>query len=158
MAIEIERKFLVKNKSWQVDQQGNTVNGIVFRQGYLVSQDATVRVRLEGEKAVLTLKGKTEGVSRLEYEYEIPASDANEMLDKLCEKPLIEKTRYKRVEGNLVWEIDVFEAENSGLIVAEVELDKEDQQIDMPAWAGEEVSGDPKYYNVNLVKAPYSSW
>jgi len=158
MAVEIERKFLLKDESWKKDAQGNVIDGLKFRQGYLKTEGATVRVRLEGERAVLTIKGKTVGMSRSEYEYEIPFDDANEMLDQLCQKPLIEKTRYLRKEGELTWEIDIFEGENAGLYIAEVELSSESQQVLIPAWVGEEVTGDPKYYNSNLVSYPFSLW
>lgn len=158
MAVEIERKFLLKNDTWKIDAQGAPLVGTVFRQGYIPTQDSTVRVRLEGTRAVLTIKGKTVGMSRLEYEYEIPFEDANEMLDQLCEKPLIEKTRYLKKEGQLTWEIDVFDGDNQGLVVAEVELISEDQQVDYPLWLGDEVTGDPKYYNSNLVTFPYKQW
>lgn len=158
MAIEIERKFLLKNDQWKVDEKGNNIVGTVFRQGYLKTDDTTVRVRLEGEKAKLTIKGKTVGMSRLEYEYEIPLDDANEMLDKLCQKPLIEKTRYFRKEAELTWEIDIFEGENDGLMVAEIELSSEDQTVSLSSWVGEEVTGDVRYYNSNLVNNPFSRW
>ncbi len=158
MAIEIERKFLLKNDDWKLDEQGNEIIGTAFRQGYLKTEDATVRVRLEGDRSKLTIKGKTVGMSRLEYEYDIPLVDANEMLDKLCQKPLIEKTRYLRKEGELTWEIDLFEGENAGLMVAEIELASEDQTVSLSSWVGEEVTGDVKYYNSNLVNNPYSRW
>lgn len=158
MAIEIERKFLLNNDSWKLDEQGSEIIGTVFRQGYLKTEDATVRVRLEGDRSKLTIKGKTVGMSRLEYEYDIPLVDANEMLDKLCQKPLIEKTRYLRKEGELTWEIDIFEGENTGLMVAEIELASEDQTVPLSSWVGEEVTGDVRYYNSNLVNNPYSRW
>ena len=158
MAIEIERKFLLKDDSWKIDGQGNKIMGTVFRQGYLKTEDTTVRVRLEGDRSKLTIKGKTVGMSRLEYEYDIPLCDANEMLDKLCQKPLIEKTRYLRKEAELTWEIDIFEGENRGLMVAEVELTSEDQTVPLSSWVGEEVTGDVRYYNSNLVNNPFSRW
>ena len=158
MAVEIERKFLLKDQRWKKDDQGNDIDGIRFRQGYIPTDESTVRVRLEGNRAVLTIKGKTVGMSRLEFEYEIPFNDANDMLDQLCQKPLIEKTRYIRREGDLSWEIDIFDGDNAGLMVAEVELESEDQNVKMPAWVGEEVTGDAKYYNSNLVAYPYKKW
>ncbi len=158
MAIEIERKFLLKDDSWKVDRQGNEIVGTAFRQGYLKTEDATVRVRLEGDRSKLTIKGKTVGMSRLEYEYDIPLDDANEMLDKLCQKPLIEKTRYLRKEDDLTWEIDIFDGENAGLMVAEIELASEDQTVPLSSWVGEEVTGDVRYYNSNLVNNPFSRW
>lgn len=159
MAVEIERKYLIKNDQWQVDGNGENLVGVRFRQGYLSSNpEATVRVRLQGDAAKLTIKGKTKGISRAEYEYDIPLQDANAMLDSLCQKPLIEKVRYFRKLGELTWEIDVFEGDNQGLVVAEVELESEHQNIDLPNWVGEEVSGDPRYYNVNLIAHPYKDW
>ncbi len=158
MAIEIERKFLLKSDDWKIDEQGNEIVGTAFRQGYLKTEDATVRVRLEGDRSKLTIKGKTVGMSRLEYEYDIPLADANEMLDKLCQKPLIEKTRYLRKEGELTWEIDIFEGENTGLMIAEVELTSEDQTVPLSSWVGEEVTGDVRYYNSKLVNNPFSRW
>jgi len=158
MAIEIERKFLLKNDSWKIDEKGNGIVGTAFRQGYLKTEGVTVRVRLEGERSKLTIKGKTVGMSRLEYEYDIPLADANEMLDKLCQKPIIEKTRYLRNEGELTWEIDIFEGENTGLMVAEVELASEDQIVPLSSWVGEEVTGDVRYYNSNLVNNPFTRW
>lgn len=159
MAVEIERKFLVQNDNWKASDDGAPLQGLRFRQGYIPAEGlTTVRVRLEGPAAKLTIKGKNEGLARAEFEYPIPLDDANAMLDSLCAKPLIEKTRYCRTEHGLVWEIDVFEGENEGLIVAEVELEREDQQVNLPDWVGQEVSGDPRYYNVNLVSNPYRGW
>ena len=154
MATEIERKFLVKNDRWR-----ELATGTVYRQGYISTQKGiTVRVRLVGNEGYLTIKSLTQGVSRVEYEYAIPAEDAQEMLDKLCDRPLIEKTRYKIELGSLVWEVDEFAGENQGLIIAEVELTDENQIIDLPDWMGEEVSDDPRYYNANLVQHPFSQW
>ena len=154
MAIEIERKFLVTNNSWR-----ENVMGILFRQGYLSAEsERTVRVRLEGDVGKLTIKGKTEGISRSEYEYEIPRQEAAEMLDTLCLKPLIEKTRYRIEHAGLVWEVDEFYGANEGLILAEVELESEDTKFELPDWVGQEVSGNPRYYNSNLVKDPYTEW
>ncbi|OUS26434.1 adenylate cyclase [Gammaproteobacteria bacterium 45_16_T64] len=158
MAVEIERKFLLKNDDWKKDKQGNLIEGVAFRQGYIPTHESTVRVRIEGTRAKLTIKGKTVGMSRLEYEYEIPFEDANEMLDALCQKPLIEKTRYFKKADEVTWEIDIFEGDNAGLRVAEVELLSEDQQVDYPDWLGEEVTGDAKYYNSNLVAYPFTQW
>ena len=155
MAVEIERKFLVINNQWRNECDP----GVDFQQGYLVgSEQASVRVRLEGDKAYLNIKSATLGVRRLEYEYAIPVAEAKEMLKHLCAKPLVEKTRYFIHRDNLCWEIDVFKGENAGLIVAEVELQTEAQSFDKPAWLGEEVSHDPRYYNVSLVKHPYKDW
>jgi len=159
MATEIERKFLIKDDRWKTDFSGVEIAGIAYRQGYLSTDtDATVRVRRQGDQARLTIKGKTQGISRAEYEYPIPLHDANEMLDTLCRKPQIEKIRYRREEGGLIWEIDVFVGDNAGLVVAEVELESESQLIDLPAWVGQEVTGDDRYYNVNLVSNPFKNW
>ncbi|BAY90328.1 MULTISPECIES: CYTH domain-containing protein [unclassified Tolypothrix] len=154
MAAEIERKFLVQGDSWR-----NLVEGSLYIQGYIsTKKEATVRVRIAGNQAYLTIKGKTVQYSRSEFEYPIPLEDAREMLNTLCEKPLIEKTRYKIAYGNLIWEIDEFDGVNKGLILAEVELSHEQQQIELPIWVGEEVSHDPKYFNSNLAKYPFSEW
>lgn len=155
MPIEIERKFLLKDDSWR--KQADP--GKDYIQGYLVgSRQASVRVRIEGEQAYLNIKSATLGVRRQEYEYAIPLDDAREMLAQLCEQPLIEKTRYLIQAQGLCWEIDVFKGENAGLVVAEVELESEQQQFVHPAWLGEEVSDDPRYYNVSLVKHPFKNW
>ncbi|MEJ2391170.1 MAG: CYTH domain-containing protein [Gammaproteobacteria bacterium] len=155
MAIEIERKFLLKDDSWR--QQADA--GTAYRQGYLIgAKQASVRVRIEGDKAFINIKSMTLGVSRLEYQYPIPVQDAEELLDTLCDKPLVEKTRYRIQHAGHEWEIDVFEGDNAGLVVAEVELSAVDEQLSLPDWAGIEVSSDPRYYNVNLVKHPYTTW
>jgi len=155
MGIEIERKFLLKDESWR--QQADA--GTHYRQGYLIgAKQASVRVRIEGDKAYLNIKSMTLGVRRYEYQYPIPLDEANEMLDTLCEKPLVEKTRYKVHHGNHEWEIDVFAGANTGLVVAEVELESEQDKLILPSWAGVEVSDEPRYYNVNLVKHPYTTW
>ena len=154
MGKEIERKYLIGNDSWREGASGTT-----YRQGYLSTvKERTVRVRTINEKGFLTIKGITIGATRMEFEYEIPAAEATEMLDELCEKPIIEKTRYKIPHAGLTWEVDEFVGVNQGLIVAEVELESEDQAIDMPPWAGEEVSGDPRYFNANLIANPYTTW
>lgn len=154
MGKEIERKFLVKGEEWKA-----AAKGTVYRQGYLSSaKERVVRVRTIESKGFLTIKGITRGVSRAEFEYEISAEDAAIMLDDMCEKPLIEKKRYKIPVGGLVFEVDEFFGENAGLVVAEVELKDEKQKITLPPWVGEEVSGDPRYFNSNLIKHPYSRW
>ena len=154
MGKEIERKYLISDDSWRKDSYGTT-----YRQGYLSTvKERTVRVRTINEKGFLTIKGITIGATRIEFEYEIPSAEANEMLDDLCEKPIIEKTRYKIPHAGLTWEVDEFTGVNQGLIVAEVELESEDQAIDKPLWAGEEVSGDPRYFNANLIANPYTTW
>jgi len=154
MSKEIERKFLVKGDAWK-----SLVKGTRYRQGYLNSvKERTVRVRTVGDKGFLTIKGITTGASRTEYEYPIPVSDAEAMLNDLCEKPLIEKNRYKIKDRNLTWEVDEFFGENQGLIVAEVELESESQSVEKPEWIGKEVTGDPRYFNANLIKHPYTKW
>ncbi|MCP4630898.1 MAG: CYTH domain-containing protein [bacterium] len=152
MGKEIERKFRVIKDTWR------NVKGTRYRQGYLNSaKERNVRVRTMEDKAYLTIKGIAIGASRMEFEYEIPLQDADELLE-ICEKPLIEKTRYKVQEGGFVWEVDEFFRENQGLIVAEVELESEDQELPKPDWVGEEVTGDPRYFNSNLIKNPYANW
>ena len=155
MAKEIERKFLVKRDLWRADPgQGTT-----FRQGYLSDDpERVVRVRVAGTTGTLTIKGLTVGVERQEYEYGIPVQDANVLLDTLCMRPLIEKTRHRvRHEGRM-WEVDVFAGDNAGLIVAEVELPSADAPLSLPEWVGAEVSHDPRFFNSNLARHPYRSW
>ncbi len=152
MAKEIERKFLVQ-ASWKPQDEG-----IKIAQGYLSTvPERTVRVRIKGDKGYLTIKGKNQGISRTEFEYEIPRSDAEELL-KLAEQPILSKTRYLEQHGNRLWEIDVFAGENQGLVVAEVELPDEQAEFSRPDWLGQEVSGDVRYYNANLIKKPFSLW
>jgi CYTH domain-containing protein len=154
MANEIERKFLVVGNEWK-----GLAAGAPYRQGYLSTvKERTVRVRTIGPRGMLTVKGLTRGVTRLEFEYDIPAADANRMLDDLCERPLIEKVRYTLHAGAITWQIDEFTGENRGLVVAEVELSAADQAFDRPPWLGDEVSSDPRYFNANLVRHPYRSW
>ncbi|OIR06655.1 inorganic triphosphatase [mine drainage metagenome] len=154
MANEIERKFLVKNTDWK-----HHTSGELFRQGYLnIDSERTVRVRIVGEKGFLTIKGKTKNITRAEYEYEIPVADASNMLDTLCFGPQIQKIRYRVSFAGQTWEVDEFLGDNTGLIVAEIELDSEDQKIEFPEWIGEEVSNDPRYYNSNLTVLPFNQW
>ena len=154
MGTEIERKFLVRGDGWR---SGATAKPI--RQGYLhATKDISIRVRKTGKHAYFTVKSAQVGATRAEYEYEIPVNDAEEMLDTLCQPPLIEKVRHTLVHGGATWEVDVFEGENAGLIVAEVELDSEDQSVALPEWVGQEVTNDPRYLNANLSKIPYSQW
>lgn len=155
MGQEIERKFLVADDSWRAAADA----GARYRQGYLHSDPSlAVRVRTEDGRAVLTIKGGGEGIVRSEYEYEIPRSDAEEMLEQLCRAPLIDKTRYHvRHQGHL-WEIDVFAGANAGLVVAEIELDAEHEVFARPGWLGLEVSDDPRYYNARLAQHPYCEW
>ena len=154
MGREIERKFLVKKEAWQPEGKGD-----LYRQGYLsTAKERVVRVRVTGDKGFLTVKGMTEGFSRLEFEYEIPVRDARQMLDTLCERPLIEKHHYRVEHEGMIWEIDMFLGDNEGLVLAEVELESATQQFSLPGWAGEDVSEDPRYFNANLVKNPFRQW
>jgi CYTH domain-containing protein len=153
VAVEIERKFLVKGDEWR-----SLAQGTLYRQGYLASGERTVRIRTAGDRAYITIKGKSSGISRSEYEYEIPLGDAIEMLENLCDRPLIEKIRYRIHHQDLLWEVDEFMGENHGLIMAEVELVDAAQSIALPEWIGEEVSHDPRYFNSNLVKHPFQAW
>ena len=154
MGIEIERKFLVQGDGWR-----SHGSGIMYRQGYLLaSQGKTVRVRLAGDQGFLTVKGPGQGMSRQEFEYTIPGDDAKVMLEQLCEHPLIEKRRYTIPWKGFVWEVDEFLGNNQGLILAEIELESEDQQFPSPPWVGREVTGDPRYYNACLFRNPYSQW
>jgi adenylate cyclase len=154
MGIEIERKFLLANDAWRGQGQPT-----LMRQGYLAADPVrTVRVRIEGGRAVITIKSKSVGASRGEWEYEIPVPDAAELLDRLCEKPLVEKTRHRIDYAGHTWEVDEFAGENAGLVVAEIELGSEDEAFDKPAWIGREVTGDPRYYNSSLIRLPYSRW
>ena len=154
MGTEIERKFLVRDDSFRSLAQGTR-----YRQGYLNSvKERVVRVRTIDDKGFLTIKGITTGATRAEYEYEIPVKEAEAMLDELCEQPLIEKNRYKIAHKGFTWEVDEFFGENQGLILAEVELESEDQPYDKPEWITDEVTGDPKYFNSNLIQNPYKNW
>ena len=154
MSVEIERKFLVKGNEWR--QLAQAVN---YKQGYISTEkEHTVRVRTIESQAYLTIKGKSVGATRLEFEYEIPLNDANELLNNLCHKPFIDKNRYKIQYKDLTWEVDEFFGENEGLILAEVELHDENQKIEIPDWIGIEVTGEPKYYNANLISNPYCNW
>jgi len=154
MGIEIEKKFLLTGTEWK-----QLATGTAYRQGYLNSvKERTVRVRTINDQGFLTIKGVSVGATRLEYEYEIPLEDANALLDELCEKPLIEKNRYKINFSGFTWEVDEFFGENDGLVVAEIELESEDQAFDKPEWVGEEVTGDSRYFNSNLINNPYTKW
>jgi adenylate cyclase len=156
VGVEIERKFLVGDQS-VVDG----IAGIRICQGYLsLDPERTIRVRLAGTRAFITIKGlsSARGTTRAEYEYEIPVNEAEELLDAMALGPLIQKTRYRRTVGRLVWEVDVFEGENEGLVVAEVELPSEGAAVILPDWVGEEVTGDPRYFNASLVMHPFRDW
>jgi CYTH domain-containing protein len=154
MAKEIERKFLVNMALWRAMDAG-----MLYRQGYLSSvNERVVRVRIAGDRGFLTIKGLTTGVSRLEFEYPVPLADATVMLDQLCERPLIEKTRHREGFAGWTWEIDVFHGDNDGLVVAEVEIANPEDKIELPRWAGAEVSNDLRYFNNNLAAHPYRYW
>jgi len=154
MGVEIERKFLLVGDEWRALGQP-----VLLRQGYLsATPERTVRVRIEGEQGVLTIKSKSEGASRGEWEYPIPLNDATELLERLCERPLVEKYRRRIGYAGFVWEVDEFLGENAGLVVAEIELPSQDAAFDRPAWIGQEVTADKRYYNSNLIRSPYSTW
>lgn len=154
MPTETERKFLVKDDRYKAG-----AHGIYVSQGFLsLDKDRTVRVRLAGGEAFLTIKGESIGATRMEFEYGIPVEDAIFMLEKLCFKPLIQKTRYKVPYLGFTWEVDEFHGENTGLVVAEIELPSEDTPFEKPEWAGGEVTGDERYYNASLVERPFSRW
>jgi len=155
MGKEIERKFLLLSDAWR-DEVRDSVHLI---QGYLVrNEKSAIRIRIKGTRAELNIKQSLEGIDRLEYEYEIPLADAREILEHVALRPLIEKTRHHVVRGDHLWEIDEFDGENRGLIMAEIELTYADEPFDKPAWIGEEVSLDPRYYNSNLSLSPFGKW
>ncbi len=153
MATEIERKFLVRDDSWR-----DGTAGVRIAQGYLTRDvDRTVRVRIGGEMAWLTIKGRNEGITRPEFEYEIPLEDGRELL-LLCLPGVIDKTRYPLGHAGYVWEVDEFHGDNQGLVVAEVELENAEISPDLPPWVGEEVSGDARYFNSSLGAKPFKDW
>jgi adenylate cyclase len=152
MATEIERKFLVHGTQWR------NGTGTKIQQGYLNRDKArTVRVRVRADQAFLTVKGLNQGASRAEFEYEIPLADAKELL-KLSDGPIIEKTRYVVVHEGSKWEVDEFDGDNSGLVVAEIELQSQDEPFSRPPWLGREVTDDNRYYNSSLASHPYRDW
>lgn len=152
MGVEIERKFLVSGSDWRTD------NPTYYCQGYLNrDKHRTVRVRVAGDKGLITIKGLSTGASRAEFEYPIPLDDAKEMLE-LCEGILVEKQRHIIEHAGLTWEVDEFLGDNQGLVVAEVELTSEDQQVDPPPWVASEVTEEPKYYNSHLSTTPFKRW
>ena len=154
MAKEIERKYLVTSTEWKSLSEKK-----LYRQGYLaINNGGVVRVRTVADKGYLTIKSQRNNLTRDEFEYEIPFEDAEYMLENLCIKPLVEKYRTKINYNGMVWEVDDFIGENEGLVIAEIELEYENQQIDLPNWLGVEVTNDPKYYNSNLVNMPYCKW
>lgn len=155
MPIEIERKFLVTGDTWKQDVERRAA----FRQGYLaVNAACAIRVRVEGEHARLNIKQATLDIRRHEYEYEIPATEAREMLDLLCGSMQVVKTRHYLHYAGHLWEVDEFHGANAGLVVAEIELDAEDEPFARPPWLGAEVSGDARYLNSNLAQHPFSTW
>lgn len=154
MAIEIERKFLVTNDNWRQ----HTTSSLRMVQGYLGGNDnSSIRIRVCGEQADINIKARVIGIQRNEYEYMIPITDAEEML-QLCDQPLIEKIRHQLDHAGHTWEIDEFFGVNEGLIVAELELGAVNEQFERPDWLGEEVTEDIRYYNICLVDNPYTSW
>ena len=154
MAIEIEKKFLIKRIPIEQISYSESI-----KQGYIVSdKKKVIRVREKGGDFFITIKGNKIGISRFEFEYKIPRSDALELFENFCEIGSIDKTRHYVKHNNHIWEIDEFHKDNQGLIVAEIELNSEDEKFDIPDWILEEVTSDPKYYNMNLTVAPYKSW
>lgn len=154
MGVEIERKFLLVGDAWRTLGEP-----VLLRQGYLSSDpDRTVRVRIEGAAGTLTIKGRSQGATRAEWEYPLPLADAMELLDRLCEQPLIEKYRRRIAFAGHTWEVDEFLGANAGLAFAEIELASEDQPFDKPDWIGEEVTHDRRYFNSSLIKLPFSAW
>jgi adenylate cyclase len=155
MATEIEHKYLVKADLWKDIAPEKSVD---IRQAYLLTDpDKTIRVRTKGVKGYITIKGRTVGASRPEYEYEIPIADANELIDKFCSS-LIEKTRHLITHNNKTWEVDAFNGSNEGLIVAEIELTSEDEKYSLPDWVDKNVTDDVRYANANLTLKPYNTW
>ena len=154
MGVEIERKFLVNETLLP-----ELTNGYTIMQGYIQTVDhTTVRIRIRDKEAFLTIKGKSQGASRLEFEYPIPLNDAQEMLTNLCHTSLIEKTRYLVEHEGHTWEVDLFDGSNKGLIIAEIELESEDEEFSLPAWVTKEVTDDVRYFNSNLIQRPYIDW
>lgn len=153
MGIETERKFLVSGDEWR-----SLGDPIAYYQGYLTrGNGVTVRIRIAGDKGFLTVKGPVHGISRSEFEYEVPVDDARGMMS-LCTDPVIEKHRTRIHHSSHVWEVDEFAGDNRGLIIAEVELSSPTEEMVLPPWVGTEVTGDPRYYNSNLAARPYSGW
>lgn len=160
MGVEIERKFLLKSDAWRQNAQGQK-----YLQAYINQEPGrTVRVRITEENSYLTIKGQPSekngkpGAAKLEFEYIIPQTDAEEMIEKLCSGPIINKTRYRVQYKGFIWEVDEFYGDNEGLILAEIELEHEEQQFEIPPWIGKEVTADKRYYNARLSKYPYSEW
>ncbi len=155
MGIEIERKFLVVNDGWRPLAR----QSLECRQGYInVKGEGSVRIRILGGRGFLTLKGPRAGLSRAEFEYPVPLTDAEELLASFCRHSTITKVRHQVPFGGKTWEIDEFRRENRGLVLAEVELDSEEESLSLPGWAGKEVSFDDRYFNANLAKNPFTAW
>lgn len=154
MALEIERKFKVRNGSWK----SSVAESVLMFQGYMCSDvHRAVRVRAAGDRAWLSVKSAISHLKRAEYEYEIPLADARELL-KLCPRPPLEKVRHKLTHAGREWVIDEYRGENSGLVVAEIELEREDEAFAKPPWAGEDISADPRYLSACLYENPFSKW
>jgi|TARA_B100000676_G_scaffold87397_1_gene87266 adenylate cyclase len=154
MAIEIERKFLIKEKPFSIAKRSLKIN-----QGYIINEKSKViRVREKGDDYFLTIKGNNIGISRLEYDFPISKEDAKELIFHFCKTTLIEKTRHYIEHKGHTWEVDEFHGKNNGLIVAEIELESEDEKFEIPDWVGEEVTQDDRYYNMNLAIHPFTSW
>ncbi|MEM1350542.1 MAG: CYTH domain-containing protein [Myxococcota bacterium] len=156
MGIEIERKFLVTSDAFLEASYTSTP----LKQGYISrKEEATVRVRIKADRGILTIKGRAdEHFGRAEFEYEIPQEDALQLLATMCEGTPIEKTRHLVEHAGHTWEVDVFQGENDGLVVAEIELSTPDERFELPEWVGEDVTDDPRYLNARLIEAPYSKW
>lgn len=155
MATEIERKFLVRDDSWRADAHAR----VRYEQGYMANtEQCSVRVRIGGGNAYVNIKGSTVGASRLEFEYPVPIDDARVMLRELCLPSVVEKTRHLVSYADREWEVDVFEGDNAGLVVAEIELADASETVSLPPWAGEEVTEDVRYYNSNLASTPFKRW
>ena len=155
MAIEIEKKFLLLSDDWKKA----VTDSRIIQQGYFgPAGKASIRVRISGDEANINIKSATLDIVRKEFEIPVPLEDAREMITNLCQQPVIKKTRYYVPVGVHVWEVDVFEGDNEGLVVAEIELSSVDEEFDKPEWLGEEVSNDKRYYNVCLVENPFKNW
>jgi len=155
MGVEIERKFLVDHDKWNVLDKPR---GMIIRQGYMLKDDdKTIRIRIKDEQSYITIKGKTEGISRSEYEYAIPLKEGNELLIAFCDA-VIDKIRYNINFSGKLWEVDVFEGDNHGLIVAEIELNSEEEAFERPDWVAQDVTDDARYFNSNLSVNPYKNW
>ena len=154
MALEIERKFLLKNNTWRPAERS-----VHCRQAYLVAEPGlVVRIRTIDDQAALAIKTQAAGIARHEYEYTIPLEDAEELLAGPIQGTIVEKQRHYVIHASHTWEIDVFEGDNAGLVIAEIELDDEHEAFDLPPWVGLEITADPRYLNANLARLPYTAW